>query len=289
MRREASSFYHYNHLGTALALTGADEAVSDTYRHDAWGVLLERTGSTVNPHTYVGRERYYRMPNAAMYHLGFRDYAQGVGRFTTVDPAHAEKNFFAYASNRPVVGIDPSGLLSLPPWIDWILPGPSGPPPGTCVRINCDEWFQTTGKAIGKPLVGGINWCVDQFVSVGECETSCMNVMRLLRENLDIYTAPPGTPPPEPRLRPPGTADAPWPAPWTPWPPEPVDQHPLYRTCIAGCWAGRNAFALACTAITAAATATAATLANTIYALCVATYGHGDVWIHMPESPEQET
>jgi hypothetical protein len=26
------------------------------------------------------------MPNAAMYHLGFRDYAQGVGRFTTVDP-----------------------------------------------------------------------------------------------------------------------------------------------------------------------------------------------------------
>jgi YD repeat-containing protein len=83
MRREASSFYHYNHLGTALALTGADEAVSDTYRHDAWGVLLASTGSTVNPHTYVGQQRYYRMPNAAMYHLGFRDYAQGLGRFVT--------------------------------------------------------------------------------------------------------------------------------------------------------------------------------------------------------------
>jgi YD repeat-containing protein len=87
MRRDsASSFYHYNHLGTALALTGADEAVTDTYRHDAWGVLLASTGSTVNPHTYVGRERYYRMPSVAMYHLGFRDYAQGLGRFTTVDP-----------------------------------------------------------------------------------------------------------------------------------------------------------------------------------------------------------
>ena len=47
MRRDsASSFYHYNHLGTALALTGADEAVTDTYRHDAWGVLLASTGST---------------------------------------------------------------------------------------------------------------------------------------------------------------------------------------------------------------------------------------------------
>jgi len=53
----------------ALALTGADEAVTDTYRHDARGVLLASTGSTVNPHTYVGRERYYRMPNADMYHL----------------------------------------------------------------------------------------------------------------------------------------------------------------------------------------------------------------------------
>ncbi len=88
MRRDsASSFYHYNHLGTALALTGGDEAVTDAYRHDAWGVLLASTGSTVNPHTYVGRERYYRMPNASMYHLGFRDYAQGVGR-----PHHGTAN-----------------------------------------------------------------------------------------------------------------------------------------------------------------------------------------------------
>ena len=81
MRRGgASSFYHYNHLGTTLALTGADEAVTDTYEHDAWGVLLASTGSTANPHTYVGRERYYLMPDADLYHLGFRDYAQALGK-----------------------------------------------------------------------------------------------------------------------------------------------------------------------------------------------------------------
>ncbi|MEA3402448.1 MAG: hypothetical protein U9R79_14520 [Armatimonadota bacterium] len=92
MRRDStSSFYHFNHLGTALALTAADGAVTDTYRHDAWGVLLASTGATVNPHTYVGRERYYRMPNADLYHLGFRDYAQRLGRFMTVDPVmHGE-------------------------------------------------------------------------------------------------------------------------------------------------------------------------------------------------------
>jgi len=111
MRRETSSFYHYNHLGTALALTGADEAVSDTYRHDAWGVLLASTGSTVNPHTYVGRERYYRMPNAEMYHLGFRDYAQGVGRFTTVDPLQhpLQHRGYTYVSGDPTRALDPDG------------------------------------------------------------------------------------------------------------------------------------------------------------------------------------
>ena len=118
MRRDAgsgiasgdSSFYHCNHLGTTIALTDASEAVSDTYRHDAWGVRLASTGSTVNPHTYVGQQRYYRMPNASLYHLGFRDYAQRVGRFTTVDPIRETSNWYGYVRGRPLVFTDPEGL-----------------------------------------------------------------------------------------------------------------------------------------------------------------------------------
>jgi len=138
-RNSTSSFYHYNHLGTTLALTGADEAITDTYRHDAWGVLLSSTGATANPHTYVGRERYYRMPSADMYHLGFRDYAAGLGRFVTRDPTAADlasiddddhgvshqhariggpagRNanavgglVFTYACGRPTIVLDPDG------------------------------------------------------------------------------------------------------------------------------------------------------------------------------------
>ncbi len=111
MRRSGtSSFYHYNHIGTTLALTGANEAVTDTYQHDAWGVLLGSTGSTVNPHTYVGQQRYYRMPTADLYHLGFRDYAQSLGRFMTVDPARDGESWFVYVDNRPGMGNDPMGL-----------------------------------------------------------------------------------------------------------------------------------------------------------------------------------
>ena len=39
-RSGVSHFYHYNHLGTTIALTASNQTVSDTYDHDAWGVLL---------------------------------------------------------------------------------------------------------------------------------------------------------------------------------------------------------------------------------------------------------
>ncbi len=41
-------------------------------------------GATVNPHTYVGQQRCYRMPTADLCTtLGFSDYAQG-GRVAAV-------------------------------------------------------------------------------------------------------------------------------------------------------------------------------------------------------------
>ena len=109
-RSGVSHFYHYNHLGTTIALTASNQAVSDTYNHDAWGVLLASTGSTVNPHTYVGRERYYRMADADLYHLGFRDYAQALGRFMTVDPVGSSYVAYPYTANRPTGRVDPNGL-----------------------------------------------------------------------------------------------------------------------------------------------------------------------------------
>ena len=60
MRRgEASSFYHYDALGSTQALTDGAEEVTDTYRFNAWGEVLGQTGTTANPHTYVGRNRCY--------------------------------------------------------------------------------------------------------------------------------------------------------------------------------------------------------------------------------------
>ena len=186
MRRDsASSFYHYNHLGTTLALTSADEAVTDTYRHDAWGVLLASTGSTVNPHTYVGRERYYRMPNAAMYHLGFRDYAQGLGRFTRVDPLpfdagprslamaylrYSGSGPYVYVHNRPPMGADAIGLYA--------GEGPGGwPAPLKCAPVwwkeQCDWEYRTCMRYANT----GFDWCMSVcgalVKAIDACELNC--------------------------------------------------------------------------------------------------------------------
>ncbi len=114
----ATSFYHFDWLGSTFALTDATAAATDTYLYDAWGGVLNRTGTLTNPHTYIGKERYYRMPNASLYHLGFRDYAAGVGRFVTLDPQRDGTNWFAYVGSAPSHAADPSGAtVVIPPWL----------------------------------------------------------------------------------------------------------------------------------------------------------------------------
>jgi len=108
-----SSFYHYDWLGSTFELTDADETVTDTYRYNAWGEVLDRTGTTDNPHTYVGNQRYYAVPGAALMLLGVRYYAMAVGRFITVDPLRVGDNWFAYSSNWPTGGVDPTGTWDM--------------------------------------------------------------------------------------------------------------------------------------------------------------------------------
>jgi len=82
-----SSFFHYDALGSTQELTDANEDITDTYRYNAWGQVLVRTGTTTNPHTYVGKERYYLTPDPLLYLLGLRYYELTLGRFITLDPA----------------------------------------------------------------------------------------------------------------------------------------------------------------------------------------------------------
>ncbi len=120
-RGETSSVYHFDMLGSTLALTGANQAVTDTLRYEAWGDVLASTGNTTNRHTWVGRERYVMTRTSDIALLGLRHYMPGIGRFTTLDPVVAGTGRHVYVRNSPDVLVDPIGLQEQglqPPIID---------------------------------------------------------------------------------------------------------------------------------------------------------------------------
>jgi len=113
-RGEDTSVYHFDMLGSTLALTDADEAITDTLRYEAWGGVFASTGNTTNRHTWVGRERYIMTKNSDLALLGHRYYMPSIGRFTTVDPVE-ELHEVVYCAGRPSVFTDPSGLWGCDP------------------------------------------------------------------------------------------------------------------------------------------------------------------------------
>ncbi|MEJ2628690.1 MAG: RHS repeat-associated core domain-containing protein, partial [bacterium] len=113
-RGSLTSYYHYDGQLSTRQLSDASQNVTDAYTYDAFGLLLNRSGSTENNYLYTG-EQYD--PNCGFYYLRARYYNASVGRFLTMDtwkgsmfePYSLHKYLYCY--NEPVNNIDPSGLL----------------------------------------------------------------------------------------------------------------------------------------------------------------------------------
>ncbi len=73
-RSTTTSFYHHDALGSTLALTDGNEAITDTYRFYAFGETLTSSGSTINPFRYVGNLGYYNEAALALQYLRARYY-----------------------------------------------------------------------------------------------------------------------------------------------------------------------------------------------------------------------
>ncbi|WP_416309800.1 RHS repeat domain-containing protein [Spirulina sp. 06S082] len=109
-------FYHVDGLGSTRALSNEGGNLTDTYTYDAYGTLINSSGTTVNSYLFAG-EQYD--PNLDQYYLRQRYYDPKVGRFTRRDtyegrldePVTLHK--YLYANANPVNVIDPSGLFSL--------------------------------------------------------------------------------------------------------------------------------------------------------------------------------
>jgi choice-of-anchor A domain-containing protein/RHS repeat-associated protein len=112
----ATSFYHYDGLGSTRALSDTIGALTDTYDYEAFGELLNQTGSTENSYLFTG-EQFDAGLN--QYYLRARYYNQQIGRFTQLDtwmgnnqdPISLHK--YLYAASDPVTYVDPTGNFGL--------------------------------------------------------------------------------------------------------------------------------------------------------------------------------
>jgi RHS repeat-associated protein len=111
-----SSFYHVDGLGSTKALSDNRGSLIDTYNYQAFGELLNSTGTNENKYLFAGEQFDAILSD---YYNRARYYDPATGRFTKRDnyegqlhnPITLHKYF--YANENPIDFIDPSGLTSM--------------------------------------------------------------------------------------------------------------------------------------------------------------------------------
>ncbi|MEE9426376.1 MAG: polymorphic toxin-type HINT domain-containing protein [Methylococcales bacterium] len=115
-RDAATHYYHYDGLGSTRYLSDNSGTLTDSYDYEAFGQLLNETGSTENRYRFAGEQLDQ---NLNQYYLRARYYNQYAGRFTQMDtwmgnnadPVTLHK--YLYGNVDPVNFIDPSGNFGL--------------------------------------------------------------------------------------------------------------------------------------------------------------------------------
>jgi RHS repeat-associated protein len=105
----ATFFYHQDGLGTVTELTDSAGAVAKAYAYDAYGNIVDLTGTVDQPYTYTGRELDQE---TGLYYYRARHFDSTTGRFLQKDPLRLlgpEMNSYSYVTNNPLTFADPMG------------------------------------------------------------------------------------------------------------------------------------------------------------------------------------
>lgn len=115
-RGGVTRFHQYDGQLSTRQLTTATGDVSDRYTYDAFGVMLDASGTSPNVYLYAGEQLD---PNVGFYYLRARYYDHATGRFTSTDPEEGRiydppsLHRYLYAGADPVDNADPSGRYDI--------------------------------------------------------------------------------------------------------------------------------------------------------------------------------
>jgi RHS repeat-associated protein len=108
-----SYFYHFDGIGSTVAITDSSGNVVNKYAYDEHGKVLNQEEAISNPFKYVGRFGVMDEGNGLLY-MRARFYDPEIGRFISKDPigfAGGDLNLYAYVANNPINNIDPQGKI----------------------------------------------------------------------------------------------------------------------------------------------------------------------------------
>jgi RHS repeat-associated protein len=102
--------YHYNGIGSTVAMTDSTKAIVNKYFYTAFGEVTNQDETVVQPFKYVGQAGVMQEPNG-FYYMRARYYDPAIGRFISEDPIGLDGgvNLYAYANNNPPNLTDPDG------------------------------------------------------------------------------------------------------------------------------------------------------------------------------------
>lgn len=116
-------YYHFNNIGSIVAMTDQGENVTHSYLYSPFGRLIDSIEPDENPFRFVGYHGVMAEV-AGLSYMRARYYERSTGRFLSEDPIWGS-NLYSYAMNNPISRIDPGGMLSMSfrmTGTNWLLP-----------------------------------------------------------------------------------------------------------------------------------------------------------------------